>query len=253
MISIAAYWRGSLSRSGALGAMSLGTIVFAAGGWTWAMLLVAFFISSSLLSHYKERIKEPLAEKFQKGHRRDLGQVLANGGAAGGCALAYAFSPQEIFFIAFLGALATVTADTWATELGVLSARPPQLITTGRVVAVGTSGAISPLGSFIAFCGAAFIGVVGTIASDPVRIPIAVLLIAMLSGFLGSLLDSLLGATVQAIYYCDYDQKETESRWHRCGRATRWVRGWRWLDNDGVNFIASVAGSLIAVGWYGLL
>jgi len=263
MISTAAYYRGSLSASGALGALLLGTIVFGAGGLGWAILLVAFFVSSSVLSHYKARVKEPLAEKFQKGHRRDLGQVLANGGAAGLCALAYAISLQEtpalarsasVFFVAFLGALATVTADTWATELGVLSARLPRLITTGRVVPIGTSGAITLFGTFVAFCGAAFIGITATIFNSQWAIGnLSIFLISSLSGFFGSLLDSLLGATVQAIYFCDTDHVETESRVHRCGRPTRRVRGWSWLDNDWVNFIASVGGSLMAVGLYRLL
>jgi uncharacterized protein (TIGR00297 family) len=272
IVSTAAYYRGSLSASGALGATLLGTIVFGAGGLLWAILLVAFFVSSSLLSHYKERLKDPLAEKFQKSHRRDLGQVLANGGAAGLGALAYAISSQEtpalpkgcgasVFFIAFLGALATVTADTWATELGVLSAHPPRMITTGRVAIVGTSGAITLWGTFIAFCGAAFIGITAitsnwllVISGAPIinyHLPfpnLSIFLISCASGFLGSLFDSLLGATVQAIYFCDTDQVETESRVHRCGRAARRVRGWGWLDNDWVNFIASVGGSLIAVG-----
>ncbi len=271
IISAAAYLRGALSRSGVVGAMLLGTIVFAAGGRTWAILLVAFFVSSSLLSHYKERVKEPLAEKFQKGRRRDLGQVLANGGAGALCALVYAFSPQLIF-AAFIGAMATVTADTWATELGVLSARPPRLITNGRIVPVGTSGGVTLLGTVVALAGAIFIGLV--VAFDPLwygmenallgmpfidlstflaMLPYSVLVfvpLAAISGLAGSLFDSLLGATVQAIYFCDTDQMETESRLHRCGRATRRVRGWRWLDNDWVNFIASVFGSAVALGLF---
>lgn len=249
IISAAAFLRGSLSASGALGAVLLGTVVYAAGGLTWAILLVAFFVSSSLLSHYKARVKEPLAEKFQKGHRRDLGQVLANGGAAGLAALAYALSPQPIYFFAFLGAIATVSADTWATELGVLSARPPRMITTGRVATVGTSGAISSFGTLVAFGGAFFIGIVAAITNYP-SASLASLLIAPIAGFLGALCDSLLGATVQAIYYCEQDQSETESRVHRCGRVTRHLRGWSWLDNDWVNFIASAVGSAIAVLGY---
>ena len=43
-------WRaGSLSRSGAAAAFFVGTIAIAAG-WTWGALLLAYFISSSLLS-----------------------------------------------------------------------------------------------------------------------------------------------------------------------------------------------------------
>jgi uncharacterized membrane protein len=73
------------------------------------------------------------------------------------------------------------------------------------------------------------------------------------SGWGGARFDSLLGATAQQIYFCDYDQKETERRVHSCGRATRRLRGWSWLDNDAVNFIASVAGSLLGAGLGGLV
>jgi uncharacterized protein (TIGR00297 family) len=209
-------------------------------------LLVAFFVTSSALSHFKERAKEPLAEKFQKGHRRDLGQVLANGGAGALGALAYALDPQPIFFVAFVGAMATVNADTWATELGVLSKSPPRLITTGRVVAVGTSGGVTLFGTFIALCGALLIAMLAAMVEVNGKW-FVVSVAGTIAGLLGSLFDSLLGATAQAIYFCDHDQKETEARVHRCGNATRLIRGWRWLDNDGVNFLASVAGSAMAV------
>ncbi len=270
-----AYLRGSPSLSGVLGATLVGTIIFAAGGLSWAVLLIAFFLTSSALSHYKSRLKEPLAEKFQKGYRRDWGQVLANGGWGALLALAFAISPQPIFLFAFVGAMATVTADTWATELGVLSVRPPRLITNGRAVSVGTSGAITPFGTFIALCGGAFIGLLvsldglwrgvenALLGLPFIDVPMYLTTLppmlfqfvplATASGLIGSLFDSFLGATLQAIYFCDADQKETESRVHRCGRATRLIRGWRWLDNDWVNFLASVFGSTIAVIGYWMI
>lgn len=257
-IAALAYWRGSLSPSGALGALVIGTLIFASGGLAWAILLIAFFVTSSALSHYKAHIKEPLAEKFQKGHRRDLGQVLANGGWGALLALAYAFAPQPILFVAFVGALATVNADTWATELGVLSKRAPRLITTGRIVAVGTSGGVTAFGTLVAFFGALLIGTLAFITQfDPASFVfrpssfVIYHLLIPLAGLVGALFDSLLGATVQAIYYCDFDQKETEARVHRCGRPTRLIRGWQWLDNDAVNFLASVFGSgIAAVGYW---
>ena len=83
-----AYWRRSLSASGVLGAVLIGTAIFGFGGWVRGLLLIAFFISSSLLSHYHDRRKAALAEKFAKGNRRDLGQTLGerrHGSAAGAC------------------------------------------------------------------------------------------------------------------------------------------------------------------------
>jgi uncharacterized membrane protein len=139
-----------------------------------------------------------------------------------------------------------------------LSQTSPRLITTGRVVAVGTSGGVTRLGTLVAFGGALLIGVLVFfslfVAPDVIaprsRAWFLLPIIIAVAGLIGSLFDSLLGATVQAIYYCDFDQKETESAVHRCGRATRLIRGWRWLDNDWVNFLASAVGSGIAVLGY---
>ena len=80
LIAWGGYKKRSLSRSGVAGAIILGTLIFGLGGWIWGLLLIAFFVSSSFLSRYKEAEKESLAEKFAKGQQRDLGQALANGG-----------------------------------------------------------------------------------------------------------------------------------------------------------------------------
>ena len=60
--------------------------------------------------------------------------------------------------------------------------------------------------------------------------------------------DSILGATLQAHRHCDRCDEPTERVVHRCGSLTRQTRGLRWLDNDGVNAIATVAGATVAVG-----
>jgi uncharacterized membrane protein len=52
VISIVAYRRDSLSESGVIGAMILGTLIFGFGGWVWGLTLITFFVSSSVLSHY---------------------------------------------------------------------------------------------------------------------------------------------------------------------------------------------------------
>jgi len=164
----------------------------------------------------------------------------------------------QIWFLACAGAMAAVNADTWATELGVLSRHPPRLITTGRRVEVGTSGGITWLGTGASLAGALFIGLLAGLAAlilgQGWAVAAASLLGAAVGGTAGSLFDSLLGATVQAIYRCDTCGKETESKIHRCGTETRLVRGWPWLGNDVVNFLASAVGALVAaaMGW-GLL
>lgn len=281
LIGYAAYRRGSLSRGGVLGAIIVGTAIFGFGGLAWGLILITFFVTSSLLSHYKESAKENLAEKFDKGHQRDLGQALANGGVGALCTVAWGlnlwprylemgkiylnFQPEFALPAAFLGAMATVNADTWATELGVLNKGNPRLITNLKPVDVGTSGGISLAGTLAAFGGALVIGAAFPIFDDitchsfvalsgakylidPCRFMPALIPIATLAGLGGSLFDSLLGATVQAIYYCPSCQKETERKLHTCGTPTILKRGWRWLNNDWVNFISSLVGAGIAAG-----
>lgn len=251
-IGVFAHRRGSLSKSGVAGAILVGTIIFGLGGWAWGVLLVAFFVSSSALSHFKESRKESLAEKFSKGHQRDLAQTLANGGAGALFALANFLWPHPLWWVAFVGALATVTADTWATEVGVLSKSQPRLITTGETVEVGTSGGITLMGTLAALGGAALIGLVAALFEATNRPMLA--LVSLVAGLAGSFADSLMGATIQAIYFCDSCGKETERHpTHTCGTDTRPLRGWRWLDNDWVNFISSVAGAALAAGSYWLL
>ncbi len=258
LIGYLGYRRRALSRSGVAGAIITGGLLFGLGGLSGAALLLAFFISSSALSRFKESQKESLAEKFSKGSQRDLWQALANGGAAALCIVGWAVTKQPAWWVASAAALAAANADTWATELGVLSKSPPRLITGGQTVEVGTSGGVSWWGTLAALAGSLLIALVAFIAIrlDPnlqslISNSPTLLFIIALSGLLASLFDSLLGATVQAIYYCDQCRKETERYpTHRCGAPTHPLRGWKWLDNDWVNFLATAVGALIAAGLF---
>ena len=252
------YWRQALTLSGFVGAVLVGTLIFGFGGWIWGLLLITFFVSSSVLSHYRLADRGPVllgtgavAGKSAKGSSRDLGQALANGGVGAMLAVAFAIYPSPLFFAAFLGVIGTANADTWATELGVLSRVPPRLITTGEEVSPGTSGGVTWLGIWASVAGALLIGIVAmaltqiwallsgtgwmsqavalvrtlsairTLSADTVNrlqpLVVSLPLLAVVGGLVGSLFDSLLGATVQGIYHCDHCAKETEHRFHVCG------------------------------------
>jgi uncharacterized protein (TIGR00297 family) len=254
LISGLAWRMGSLSNSGAIGATITGGLIFAFGGLPWGVLLLTFFISSSALSKAFKVRKANLSEKFSKGSRRDWGQVFANGGLGTILVLmSNAYPGESWIWFAYAGAMAAVNADTWATELGVLNPKHPRLITTREVVEPGTSGGISVYGTLATLGGAALIGLVGVMFSPPGD-RWSFLLVTTLGGSCGSLFDSLLGATVQAIYQCPYCDKETERHpLHTCGTVTHQIRGWHWLNNDFVNFLASVVGASIAIGIWCLL
>ncbi|HYF91854.1 MAG TPA: DUF92 domain-containing protein [Symbiobacteriaceae bacterium] len=242
IIGIYAWHKGSLSPSGVLGAIITGTLLFGLGGWTAGLALIGFFISSSVLSRLFRRRKAGVEEEYAKTGTRDLGQALANGGVAAAAILAMAVTRDLRFLGAALGALAAANADTWATELGVLSPTAPRLITTFRPVPAGTSGAVSPAGTLAAGAGAAFVGIIAALTAKQVW---ALVPGIALAGLAGAMLDSLLGATVQGTYFCPRCQKETERRVHRCGTETNLHKGLRWLGNDLVNLLATLTGAAI--------
>lgn len=271
VIALAALRVRALNPQGALAALVLGTIIFGLGGLGWAILLLGFFISSSALSKLFRRQKAALDEKFSKGSQRDAGQVMANGGMAGLFVLLHVLFPGAAWpWAAFAGALAAANADTWATELGVLSRSTPRLITNGKPVERGTSGGISMPGLFAAFGGGLFIALLAVLfwqgrvfpagndtpawlasltgAEAPIlSLPQALAWMAAISlaGLAGSLVDSFLGATVQAIYTCPTCRKETERHpLHTCGTQTTLLRGWAWLNNDWVNISCTLLGAL---------
>ncbi len=134
------------------------------------MLLLAFFVSSSLLS--------------TKQARRNERQVLANGGIAALAALTGNWT-------SFAGALAAANADTWATEIGRFSPTSPRLITNGALVPTGTDGGMTLLGTAGGIAGAGFLAGMSFLLGQRHALAIAV------AGILGMLVDSLLGATVQ--------------------------------------------------------
>jgi uncharacterized protein (TIGR00297 family) len=247
-----AYWRGALSGSGTAAAVVVGTLIFSLGGPLWALLLGIFFVTSSALSRFRDGEKRLTAEEFQKGDRRDAGQVLANGGLGALLAALNGSFPAPIWFPLYVGAMAGVTADTWATELGTLSSVPPRLITTGRAVAAGASGAISAAGIVASLLGGLLIGLAAGLLSETLSVA-AGAAIGGLAGLSGSLFDSLLGATVQQQYHCDRCAKQTERPVHTCGERTRPSRGWPWLNNDAVNLLASMVAGAFAGGLWAAL
>lgn len=250
LVGFLAYRAGALNRSGSWAAALTGGLIFGLGGIGWAVLLLTFFISSSTLSRLFADRKHSLSDKFSKGSQRDYAQVLANGGLGVLLVVVHALLPEQDWpFIAYAGAMATVTADTWATELGVLSASPARLITSGKVVEQGTSGGVTFLGYLASLAGAALIGVEAGLFAEGNLIILSGIVVA--GGLVGATFDSILGARWQAIYFCPVCQSETERHpLHRCGHHTTHLRGWRWLDNDGVNFLSACAGAAVsALTW----
>lgn len=262
LIAAAAYRSRSLALSGAWSAVVMGTGFAVLGEPVWFCLLIAFFVSSSFWSKWKRkhRAKAAAEAKYEKTGRRDAGQVWANGGAGLLLCAANALWPDQGWLFAYIGVMAAVNADTWATEIGALSKTAPRSVTSGKPVTPGTSGGVTPLGSAAALAGAVFIGAVAALllaapqpaeaaAGTPggVALAAAYIAAAAAAGLAGAFADSLLGATGQAMYRCRVCGSETERAAH-CGSTAERVRGFAWLNNDRVNLLSSLFAGALAWG-----
>ena len=234
-VSVSAWRLGALSRSGAVAGTIVGATVFGFGGFSAALVLVLFFVSSSALS-----LLPPAGERSARGAR----QVLANGSVAAVAAAAMGWTPEAS--VALLGAVGAATADTWATEIGVRLGKTPRSILTLRRQAPGTSGAVSFPGTAAAAAGALAVAGVGyrlisgATANGLVAVAIA--------GLLGSIVDSLLGAAVQARYHCPACGATPEVARHGgCEVRAERISGVPGLDNDAVNLLATVTGAAAAL------
>lgn len=241
-----------LNASGSVAVFLLAFVIFGAGGWMWSVPILTFFILSSLLSKFGKYHKSRFRDIFEKSGTRDLGQVLANGGPAGLIMLVYTYYPDPVLYWLYLGALAAVNADTWATETGVLSPGMPRSIIGFRPVPHGTSGGISILGTAGGLAGALVIALSGYFmmhGRGPVPEPVWMISVITAAGVLANMMDSVLGALVQAQYQCPACQKITEKKVHCDNRHTILYRGIRWINNDWVNAFCSVSGVFLV--WIG--
>lgn len=200
-----------LTSDGAAAATAVGALIVGFGGWAQAGLMFLFFLTSTLLTRVQsERKPHP-----EHGRGRTGSQVLANGIVATLLAVWHGLSPTPLTAAGFAGAIAAATADTWATEIGLLSPSPPRLITTWQTAPPGQSGAISLVGTAGGVVGALLIAAVGSWWLD------ASFGVVWIAGTGAMMIDSLLGATVE-------------------GR----IEG---FNNNAVNLVCTAAGALLAV------
>ena len=183
------YRRKALDIFGSAVMIIMGIVIIFSAGANWLFLIILFLILSLLATRYSKKYKRSLGE--YEG-RRTSKNVISNGVVA--CFMA-AFGGYYLPFVGgFIGAIATATADTLASEIGVL--HQPRLITTFQKVDPGTDGAVSVLGTVVGMVGAAIIGIAAYFLGI-VPHPISAIVVSVISGTVGCFMDSILGAVLE--------------------------------------------------------
>ena len=131
ILGFVTYYRKSLDVLGSVVMIVMGIIIIFSAGANWLLLIVLFLIMSLLATKFSKKYKQSLGE-FEG--RRTSKNVISNGVVA--CFMA-AFGGYYLPFVGgFIGAIATATSDTLASEIGVLD-QHPRLITTFQKVDPG--------------------------------------------------------------------------------------------------------------------
>ncbi len=181
------YRRKALDLFGSAVMIIMGVVIIFSAGANWLLLIILFLVMSLLATRYSKKYKRSLGQ-FEG--RRTSKNVISNGVVA--CFMAAFGGYYSPFVGGFIGAIATATSDTLASEIGVLDAHP-RLITTFQKVDPGTNGAVSVLGTVVGIIGAAIIGIAAYLLGI-VPFPLSAITVSIISGTVGCFMDSILGA-----------------------------------------------------------
>jgi len=209
--------------SGVLSGILMGLLIVSFTDFRWFVLMLSFFVIGGIFTKYKYDYKRAIGIAQEGGGARGYRNVFGNGIVALVCAIAFGITGNTLLVIAYIGAIATATGDTLASEIGQTYRKLPRLITDLRFVPHGTDGGITSLGEYSALAGAGAIAIIAVLLGVGA---LNTLVPVILGGFFGANVDSVLGAVLERRHY---------------------------LTNSSVNLLATVAGALASVVIFVLL
>lgn len=193
----------TVTPAGAIAAALLGIVVSALGG-PWALgVLLLFFALGSAATRMGRRVKEARGIAQERGGRRGIPNVVANGGVAGLCAaIMLPAGPDggrwvSSVIVAFTGALATAAADTVSSEIGKAFGKRTFVVTTLRPVPPGTEGAVSLEGTLAGVVASALVAALGAawiLQAGMDGGPTSVVVAVVAGAFAGTTFESVVGA-----------------------------------------------------------
>lgn len=171
-----------LDKEGLVLAIAMGAIIAVFGGFEYLILMLGFFFLALVVTGYEHGIKREMGIYE---HERGWENVLSNGLLP----TILAFLSPSIGPLPFIGCLAAVTADKFASEIGVLGGTPVNLANL-KPAKPGVSGAVTVMGTVASLAGAVAIGFIAIYLFD---INATIALILGFGGLLGSVVDSAFG------------------------------------------------------------
>lgn len=208
-----AYKSNSLTPLGILASIATGLIHTSHRLYLPFVLLVGFYLPSNRFTKLKADIKSKLTVTAKGSNENREGgegprthiQVFANSITASIFILLDTFTQGRYSSVLLMGVISqyvAVTADTWSSELGILSKSQPILITTLKPCPKGTNGGVSPLGLLVALAAGFYIGAISLVFAPflhqlPAISKLKFLMFTTVLGLFGSVLDSVLGALFQ--------------------------------------------------------
>lgn len=229
-LALGALKKKSVTALAAAAGFIVGIGLYFLGGLLLWCALSFFFLSSTLIGRIKSASRKDADKVIHKSGKRDWVQVFANTLPSLVCVSFFYFSADELWLTASFASFAAANADTWASEIGVLSSRPPVSILSGKQIPAGLSGGITVLGTAASAAGALMIALISLAAAS---VGTARVLIVLACGFFGSVVDSVLGAGFQAKYRDSEYGYITESP-----EGNTIVAGLAWMTNDMVNLLS---------------
>jgi uncharacterized protein (TIGR00297 family) len=214
--AFAGYGLRGVTRSGALAGFALAFSLYVGAGRGTFAVLVALFAVTLLATRFGRQRKIALGTAERSGGR-SASQVFANVSVACLLAISYGVFHKSSLLVACAAAMAEAAADTVSSECGQAFGSSARLLSTGALVASGTNGAISWLGTS---CGGLAALAMSLAAVWAGLVAASGAWIVTLAAVCGMFFDSLLGAIFE-----------------RPGR----------LNNDGVNLLGTLFAALMAL------
>ena len=137
----------------------VGTLLYFGMGWIGVVLVGSFFLLGTLVTSWKKQTKAALHIAQENEGRRNIGQVIANGGVGGLLGLMGVAMPGQTPLFIFLVACAfsSATADTVSSELGSVYGKRFYDVITFKRGKRGNDGIVSFEGLFFGMVGSALI------------------------------------------------------------------------------------------------